>query len=70
MPKTTEEAKQCRQYLINCFVHPKIASRFETWKQVKLFDEGYSVEDALYMRIEETPHDFLGQPPLFSEDVS
>ena len=37
----------CKNHLIQCFVHPAIASLFKTWDQVVKFDMGNSLEDSL-----------------------
>ncbi len=54
MPNQPAEAYRCRAYLIKCFVHPLVAAMFTTWKQVKRYDNGYSLEEALYTQFGES----------------
>lgn len=50
MSNQPAEAYYCRTYLIKCFVHPLVAAMFTTWKQVKRYENGYNLEESLYMQ--------------------
>lgn len=54
MKNQPDDVARIKQYLINCFVHPTIASLFTTWEQVKLFESGFSIEELFYINLDKT----------------
>lgn len=51
MPNQPAEAYYCKKYLINCFVHPLVASLFTTWTQVRKYENWHSLEDSVNPQI-------------------